>query len=225
LNYAESHRGFAAQRGLWFNPAVSLEYAEGDVRVSSVSERIIEVPYAFRALGTLPVGSRILDLGATESTVALSLAALGYRVTAIDLRMYPLPHANLTTVAEALERWTAPPEPFDAALALSSIEHFGLGSYGESAGSKDADVQALRRVRKAVRDNGLLVLTVPYGKAEVGELQRTYDRDGLRRLLAEDWKIEDCSVAEQVTATEWKLGQDGAAARARAVALITARAT
>src|SRR4051794_1623942 len=53
LNYAEGHRGFAAQRGVWNNPPLSLEYVKGDVRLGSVNERIVEIPYAFRALAGL----------------------------------------------------------------------------------------------------------------------------------------------------------------------------
>ena len=71
--------------------------------VSTVHERIVEVPYAFRALSGLAPGSRVLDVGSAESTVALSLAALGYRVTALDLRPYPFEHPLLEVVAAPLE--------------------------------------------------------------------------------------------------------------------------
>src|SRR5205823_3163163 len=57
LNYAESHRGFAAQRNLWFNPPVSLSYYDGGVAVGQVNERIVELPYVLRALADVLPGA------------------------------------------------------------------------------------------------------------------------------------------------------------------------
>src|SRR4051812_1011736 len=89
INFAASHRGFAAQAGLWLNPAVNVDHRAGEVRVGAINERVVEVPWAMRALGPVPLGGRVLDFGACESQVSLSLAAMGYRVTALDLHPYP----------------------------------------------------------------------------------------------------------------------------------------
>src|SRR5919201_5838098 len=59
-------KGFAAQRGLWFNPPVWIGYDPGDVVVRAVNERIAEVPHVFRALRRLRPGARILYVGASE---------------------------------------------------------------------------------------------------------------------------------------------------------------
>ena len=83
LNYSVSHEGFAAQKHVWFNPPLLIQYEPNDVRLASVSERIAEAPYVFRALAGVQPGARVLDVGAAESTVCLSLAALGYVVTAL----------------------------------------------------------------------------------------------------------------------------------------------
>ncbi len=50
LNYASSHEGFAAQANLWFNPSLLVGYKPQQVELDWVNERIVEVPYAFRAL-------------------------------------------------------------------------------------------------------------------------------------------------------------------------------
>src|SRR5207249_9786836 len=84
VNYATSHRGFAAQRNLWFNSPLSVIHEPGNVALANVNERIVEIPYAFRALASIAQGAKVLDVGASESMVSLSLASLGYEVTAID---------------------------------------------------------------------------------------------------------------------------------------------
>jgi SAM-dependent methyltransferase len=225
LNYAESHVGFRAQNNLWVNNPVQVAYAPGEVAVSTVHERIVEVPYTFRALSRLAPGSRVLDVGSAESTVALSLATLGYRVTALDLRPYPFEHPLLDVVAAPLEEWEPPKEPFDAVISISAIEHFGLGAYGEEGDGDEGDMRALDLLRSLTRDDGILVMTVPFGRgAAATESERTYDRALLERLLR-SWTIEDMTFVErQGENVWWRLG-DGAGpiSSRRYVALVTAR--
>ena len=82
INRANGHEGFAAQANLWFNPAITIELAEGSAAISGINERIVELPFALGRLGRLDPPARILDIGGAESTFALSAASLGYRVTA-----------------------------------------------------------------------------------------------------------------------------------------------
>ncbi len=221
INYAESHEGFAAQLGLWLNPAISLRHHRGGVGVGDVNERILEVPFAFRALGSVPADGRVLDFGAAESSVALSLASLGYRVTALDLRPYPFTHPNLVSVASPLETWEVPDSSFDAILCISTVEHVGLGWYGEAA-SEDthADHAAMTRLAGLLDDGGVLALTVPYGNAEVTAVQRTYDADTLDALL-EGWDVEERSVHARTAPGVWARAE--ASAAGPAVAMVVAR--
>ncbi len=207
LNYASSHRGFAAQAELWLNPPVILAYHERAVELSHVNERIAEIPWAYRALGDVAPGARILDFGSAENTLALSLATMGYQVTALDLRQYPFEHPNLTRVARPLEEWDAEPGSFDVVMCISTLEHVGLDWYGEQRGGETADRDALARLRELLRPDGRLVLTVPYGRAEVDSLQRRYDRAGLDQLL-EDWTVEERMVIEQVDDRTWMPVED-----------------
>ena len=223
LNYGASHRGFAAQKGVWFNPPVTVEHVEGDVRLGGLNERIIEVPYVLRALLAVPAGSRILDVGANESTLAVSLATLGYQVTALDLTPYAFEHPMLERVASPIEDWDTP-ETFDAVICLSTIEHIGIGAYGEATQREDGDVAAIARIRQLVAPDGIVILTTPYGnRAEMLVAERIYDRHALDRLL-DRWEVEDMTIAVQESDLVWRTSRDGKVPQsARAVALVTAR--
>ena len=158
-----------------------------------VNERIVEVPFVFEKIAALETGSRILDVGCAESTVSFSLASLGYEVTGIDLHRYPLSHPSLTTVATALEDWDCEEAYFDGIVCLSAIEHFGLGAYGE-AEVNDLDVLAMARISGWAKPGAVMVLTVPFGRYRVTELQRIYDMPRLSRLL-DGWTIKDIRTA------------------------------
>jgi 2-polyprenyl-3-methyl-5-hydroxy-6-metoxy-1,4-benzoquinol methylase len=221
LNYASSHRGFAAQEGLWFNPPVSLRYEPGTVRAADTNERIVELPYVYRALAGVAPGGSILDVGAAESTLAFSLASLGYDLTALDLHPYPLAHPRLRSIEADILEWETD-RTFDAVVCVSTLEHIGLGAYGDdptNAGDR-ADAQALDRMRSLTRPEGILVLTVPFGEASGDETQRSYDRADIERLL-EQWTLEDLTIARRQDDLTWLPGSEGPD-DARRVALVTA---
>jgi hypothetical protein len=205
INFAISSDGYAAQRDLWINQPVVLEHAEGDVRVTAINERIAEPAFALRALRHVGDGARLVDVGASESTLALSLAVLGYRVTALDPRGYPFAHPSLEAVTGELANWH-PGEPLDGAIAISTVEHIGLGFYGEPR-HEDGDLAALGHLRELVRPRGLLVLTVPFGaRAAVSEFERTYDTARLERLLA-GWEVLERLFLERSGELEWRASE------------------
>jgi hypothetical protein len=222
LNYAESHAGFAAQRSLWFNPPVALGYRRGSVDVTGVNERVVEVPFAYKALSRIPPGSTIVDVGASESTVSLSLASLGYRVTAVDPRPYGLRHPNLEVVVRAAEDWDET-RTFDAIVCLSTVEHIGLGAYGEPRKSGRPDRDLMRRLRRLARPGTVLVLSTRFGQPSTGWLERTYDTAAIADLL-EGWEIEESAVARRVDDATWTVGEDtGSTPEGEAVVMVVAR--
>jgi SAM-dependent methyltransferase len=221
LNWAEGHEGFAARAEVWFNPPVALDYRPGGVAPRHVNERIVEPPFVFAALAGLSPPARVLDVGGSESTVGLSLAALGHDVTVVDPRGYPIAHPRLRSAACRLDELDPAADGFDAAVAVSAVEHFGLGSYGLDPGGR-LDLAALAELRRRVVPGGLLVLTVPFGEARVDEFERVYDAGGLAELLA-GWRIEVARAAWHVDPLTWVAGELDQPLAPRGVALVRAR--
>src|SRR5215211_6096493 len=226
LNYAASHEGFAAQANLWFNPALLVAYKPKGVELRWVNERIVEVPYAFRALSGLEPGATVLDVGSTESSVSLSLATLGYEVTAVDPRPNPLSHERLHVVAAHIEDWDHAAQ-FDAVVCLSTIEHVGTAAYGQPASDERLDLRAMARMRALARPGGLLVLTTAVGTPSLSESGRVYDREGLDELLA-GWDVSDLTLVQRRDATTWDTVEQAVeqlGPEAETVAMITANRT
>ena len=218
LNWAVGADGFAAQAGMWFNEPVPVTHAPGEVTPLLVNERIAEQPWVFAAVPPTPP-QRVLDVGGSESTVALSLAVLGHRVDVVDPRGYALAHPNLTVHECRLDELEGAGE-YDTAIALSAIEHFGLGHYEPSAAGAD-DVRAVQHLKTLVRPGGRLVLTVPVSSsAATNGFERTYDADRLDALL-EGWTIQDQVLVRQADSLTWERA-DGGIDMERGVALVVA---
>jgi SAM-dependent methyltransferase len=203
LNWAAGHTGPAAQAGVWFNPPVTLFHHDGTVRAGEVNERIVELPWALGAAMALAPGALVLDFGATESTLSLSLASIGLDVIAADLRPYPLSHPRLRSLVGPIERWDGPERPLDAVFCVSAIEHVGLGAYDEAPTEGTLDHTIVRRFKEWLRPGGELVLTAPYGHWSVDELQRVYDAEHLDALLA-GWRVTQRAVCLQTAPDRWE---------------------
>jgi SAM-dependent methyltransferase len=110
-------------------------------------------------------------------------------VTAVDLRSYPFSHPDLRSIQGDLLAQSLPAESFDAAVAVSVIEHCGLSGYGE-APREEGDRQVVARIHGLLRPGGRFLLSVPYGRAgESRKGWRVYDAEGLAALLG-DFRVE-----------------------------------
>lgn len=76
-------------------------------------------------------GDRILDVGSTGSLLPLKLAKKGYDVYVIDVRRYHENHPNLTVVNTDIKNTSFSDDFFDVITCISTIEHIGLGAYGD----------------------------------------------------------------------------------------------
>ncbi len=171
---------------VWFNRPVRVVGTWRRARVADVNERIVEVPFAHAHVR----GRRVLDVGSSESLLALELASLGHEVTALDVRRYPLAHPCLRVATDDIRHTAFPAASFDTVLAVSTIEHVGLGFYGE-APDADGDRRALREIHRLAAPDAAVVLTVPFGRAVTMPGHRVYDRRRLTALVdgfvLEEW--------------------------------------
>jgi hypothetical protein len=145
-----------------------------------VTEQVLENALMLRHLGE---ACDVLDFGGFESTLPLSLNAMGRRVTVLDQRPYPFEAEGLATVqADILQPLKGLEAAFDLTYSVSTIEHVGLGMYGSPI-QDDGDRVALAHLWTTVRPGGRMIFTVPAGRPGVWRGYRVYDEPALRRIM------------------------------------------
>lgn len=170
---------------LWFNDPIIVGYAEnGEAYWAGTNERILEKSFVLQSLSRLydSTDIKVLDVGAGESLLAYELASLNYSVTAIDIRPIALSHPNLNFVKTDICQPVLPEESFDCVVALSTLEHIGLGWYGDRKGDT-LDCVAVQQIYSLLKPGGSFILTVPYGEKALTPVHRIYDKELLDKLI------------------------------------------
>lgn len=126
---------------------------------------------------------QILDIGSYRQFV-VGLAA-GYAVTSLDVRDRPPRVPGETVLTGDAKRLPLPDGTFDCVVSLCSIEHFGLGRYGDDF-DPSADEKAAAEMVRVLRPGGTLVLstTITSGPpALVFNAHRIYGASQIHGLL------------------------------------------
>lgn len=171
------------------------------IKKALLNERIIEIPFAIDALAKISKVGKILDLGCMESVLPLFLSSLGFQVTGFDFRQYPYRVPNFEFVQGSILDLPFEDASFDAATCVSTIEHIGIGFYNDPKDSLRADLKGMLEIRRILKPQGLLILTVPFGKVSVNHQQRIYDQKGLSELLS-GFSIETIKFFKNVQAAQ-----------------------
>jgi len=116
------------------------------------TERVIEYPFVFQNLDG--VEGPVLDVGCCSSWLPIELASCGFRVVAVDFNPYPYAHPNLRAVRGDAMQCPFAGGSFGAILAISVVEHIGIGHYGDPlAGAGDqAAVREIARVLTILKE-------------------------------------------------------------------------
>jgi 2-polyprenyl-3-methyl-5-hydroxy-6-metoxy-1,4-benzoquinol methylase len=142
------------------------------------NERMVEYPMMFR---WMKERGSVLDIGCVSSRLPIQLASMGYRVDGLDTRRYPFTHPNFEFHQSDIFEWK-PQEKYDIITLVSVIEHFGLGGYGDIV-LPDADRHAIETITAWLKDDGQLLVSLPFGIAGVTPKHRIYDMERLKHVF------------------------------------------
>jgi SAM-dependent methyltransferase len=152
-----------------------------DTPTLGTNERSVEAPWAIQRIGG---ARRVLDVGCSTSDYLADLAQAepqrARRVYGLDPDA-PRPIRNVGILKGTIVAPPFPPARFDLILCVSTVEHIGLPIYGQHE-FPHGDILAMRHMRRLLAPGGRLLLTVPFGRAQVNPWFRVYDSPGLRRL-------------------------------------------
>lgn len=142
--------------------------------------------FLFEALEKYPIdGQEVVIVGSEFPWYECIATTFGAAVTTIEYRPVDCRIPGLCVLTP--DEFARCPRRFDAVISISSIEHDGLGRYGDPL-NPDGDLTAMGRFRDLLKPGGRLFLAVPIGPdVVVWNAHRIY---GPRRLplLLSRWK-------------------------------------
>ncbi len=107
------------------------------------------------------------DIGSRVDGFIAHLLAANIDVTMIDVREFPNKIKHLHTIVDDATNLTQIPDDSIASMsALCSLEHFGLGRYGDPV-DPEACFKCFNNIQKKLKKNGRLYISVPVGKERV----------------------------------------------------------
>lgn len=107
------------------------------------------------------------DIGSRLDGFIAHLLAAGIDVTMIDVRKFPAEVKGLYTIVDdATTLHQIPDRSIESMSALCSLEHFGLGRYGDPV-DPEACFKCFDNIQRKLKKEGKLYLSVPVGKERV----------------------------------------------------------
>jgi len=129
----------------------------------------------------------VLDVGCTESLLIYELKRRGYKITGLDQRPYQEKN-NIPFILKNITEPTNIINAYDYIVSVSTIEHIGLGAYGDEK-SKNGDRRAMENIYKMLKHHGFVIVTVPlwYWNTDSG---RGYTYQSFRKIIEGLFTIE-----------------------------------
>lgn len=171
--------------------------------------RTFEYAFLARCLARPDVRTdTVVDMGGGNSystVVPLVLCPSSTRIVSIDVVNHEARSAYGVEYVEGdCIDTSVPSESADVVAIISTLEHVGLGRWGDPLDAA-GDIRAMAEARRILRPGGHVVLTIPYGyPTVVFNLHRIYDR-GRIGLLTSGFDIvaaEYTAVGRAVTRDE-----------------------
>jgi SAM-dependent methyltransferase len=147
-------------------------------------ERVIEIPWVLSRLRT---SGRTLEVGYAFAETAYLGALLRGGVELVGVDLATRDFEGLETVEADVRDLPFPDGSFEQVLLVSTLEHIGAdnSAYGLAAESDGgARLLALRELRRVLRHDGSLLVTVPLGEPSDYGWFRQEDERGWTRLYA-----------------------------------------
>ena len=136
---------------------------------------------------------RILEVGCTPSLLIYELDKRGYETHGVDLRPYQerLP-PRIKFYQGELSKINLPEKYFSYVVAMSVIQHAGMGQYGEIK-NKDGDKIMIREIARVLEEKGQLLLTTPNEKIcrYISYPLKGYNYFSLKELVHEFFEIQE----------------------------------
>jgi SAM-dependent methyltransferase len=145
------------------------------------SDRYIEYPWMVENIRTMKSG-KILDIGSTICDRLFAFLPKTVEIHGINLNDKPIKNDAIKFKTGDIRKTDYPNDFFDCITCISTLEHIGVsGRYGSDE-DKDGDVKAMREMKRILKPNGILLVTVPYGAQDVLPINKLYSKERIKNL-------------------------------------------
>lgn len=130
---------------------------------------------------------KVAVIGSTSPWIESILLNLNNEVTTID---YNVPNSKTQIICKSYKEFENNNNLYDCIVTYSSIEHSGLGRYGDPL-NPDGDIEAMQTIYKNLKNNGMLIWGAPVGHdALVWNAHRIYGKIRIPLLFDKFEEVE-----------------------------------
>jgi len=115
---------------------------------------------------------------------------MGFKdITTVEYNVPDCNHPNIKCISY-LNEFKKEEEEYDYIITFSSIEHSGLGRYGDNL-NPNGDLEAMDDIYKSLKKDGILILGIPIGgDALVWNVHRNYGKIRYPMLISKFEELE-----------------------------------
>lgn len=181
-----------------------------------MSERIVEFPWVLAALSSTAPGLT-LDAGSTLNhwytldCVVPVVRALHVVTLAPEAKSFP--DRGVSYLYADLRDLPMRSHLYDTVVCLSTLEHVGMDVSGYNAqmavapDPQQAAIQAAQEIRRVVKPDGRILISVPFGRPDNLGWLRQFDERSLRELVAAFGQAAVELVVYQYADDQWQLSR------------------
>lgn len=141
----------------------------------------------------IPHGAKILEIGCAEVdwSQPFKIRRPDVHVTGVDQRAgFKRPALDVLLQKNLIDPDLFDPASFDVVIAVSVVEHIGVGRYGDVV-DPDGDIKVMKYLKRWLKPDGVLYMDVPYRPEGPSTDFRQYNEADLQARVIQDWKVID----------------------------------
>ena len=148
------------------------------------TEREVEIPFVLDNMPEPP--AKLLDVSCSYSTFLLEMDKLGFDAWGIDILDYGVPYSKF--IKADARNIPFKNNSFDVITCISALEHYGLVEtpyHSDTVYDSEAPFTAMKEMARVIKDDGIIILTLPFGYCESGLLKwiKFYNSNGIKQLI------------------------------------------